>query len=224
MVAERVEEAVWEFVVGLLVEPERMIAGVDGLIEQERLQLNGDPEREVRMMRRELHELDLRRERAQSGAVRELIEEGPIDGEMLRAQLSEIELAKEEVLRQLDASGNHGGRLRQLIDLRNRLQQRVAIWGRLLQEHPDLPQYVVEGAPVPWENDVFARAQREALENATPEQRREHYLSLGLRVEARSKEELEVSGPFGRKIVYIGSPLPRLRLTATTSSASTPTG
>ncbi len=109
MVAERVEEAVWEFVVGLLVEPERMIAGVDGLIEQERLQLNGDPEREVRALRRELHELDLRRERAQSGAVRELVAEGPIDGEMLRAQLSEIELAKEEVLRQLDASENRGG-------------------------------------------------------------------------------------------------------------------
>ena len=78
MVAERVEEVVWEFVVGLLVYPERMIAGVDGLIEQERLQLNGDPEREVRALRRELHELDLRRERAQSGAVRELVAEGPI--------------------------------------------------------------------------------------------------------------------------------------------------
>ncbi len=77
---------------------------------------------------------------------------------------------------------------------------------------------------MPWANDVFARARREALDNATPEQRRDDYSELELKVEARSKDELEVSGIFGREIVYMGSPSPRQRHTVTTSSAYTPIG
>ena len=49
---------------------------------------------------------------------------------------------------------------------------------------------------MPWETDPFAQAQKQALEKATPEQRWDHYLSLELRVDAHSKDELEISGIF----------------------------
>jgi site-specific DNA recombinase len=45
--AERVETAVWEFVCGLLKDPERIRAGMDRLIEQERNTRRGDPGREA---------------------------------------------------------------------------------------------------------------------------------------------------------------------------------
>lgn len=59
---------------------------------------------------------------------------------------------------------------------------------------------------MPWQNDPFARAQREDLENSTPEERRVHYENLELRVVALSKDELEISGVFGRETLYICSP------------------
>jgi DNA repair ATPase RecN len=45
--AERVEASVWEFVSSLLKDPERIRAGMDRLIEQERNSKRGDPEREA---------------------------------------------------------------------------------------------------------------------------------------------------------------------------------
>ncbi|MCA1848569.1 MAG: zinc ribbon domain-containing protein, partial [Actinobacteria bacterium] len=45
--AERVEESVWEFVSSLLKDPDRIRAGMDRLIEQERNTRRGDPEREA---------------------------------------------------------------------------------------------------------------------------------------------------------------------------------
>ena len=85
-----------------------------------------------------------------------------------------------------------------------------------MEEQPDLPQIVI--GPMPWENDAFARAQRKALENATPEQRQSHYKELELRVTVRGKGELEVSGIFGTQMIYMGDPSPRPRPTVTTSS------
>lgn len=45
--AERAEVAVWEFVSGLLKDPERIRVGFDSLIEQERAAMRGDPDREA---------------------------------------------------------------------------------------------------------------------------------------------------------------------------------
>lgn len=154
----------------------------------------------------------------------------------LRHRQEELEEAKAAILREIDATENRGERLRRLVDLLDRLRQRAAIWDRLLEEHPDLSEYVIpwEKLPpevrermtglMPWHNDAFALSQREALENATPEERHARYRELELRVEARSKDELEVTGIFGREMVYICDPLPRRRPAATTSSPSTPTG
>jgi hypothetical protein len=53
-----------------------------------------------------------------------------------------------------------------------------------------------------------------ALADATPEQRRERYASLDLRVVAHSKEELEVSGLFGTEMIYTCNPSPSLECLA----------
>jgi Recombinase zinc beta ribbon domain len=45
--AEKVEETVWEFVCGMLKHPERIRAGMDRLISQERDGGHSDPEREA---------------------------------------------------------------------------------------------------------------------------------------------------------------------------------
>jgi site-specific DNA recombinase len=227
--AEKAEEAVWRFVAGLLARPERMISGVDNLIAAERLR--GDPEADVRELRGRLSDLDRRRERAQDAYLA-----GAFSVDELRHRQEELEEAKEAILREIDATEHRGERLRRLVDLLDRLRQRAAIWDRLLEEHPDLSEYVIPWeklppevrermtGPMPWHNDAFARSQREALENATPEERHARYRELELRVDAHSKDELEVTGIFGREMVYIWNPLPRPPRTATTSSASSPTG
>jgi hypothetical protein len=46
--AEQIEEQVWEFVRGLLRDPERIRAGIDGLIEEERTEAGRDPERDAK--------------------------------------------------------------------------------------------------------------------------------------------------------------------------------
>ncbi len=88
--------------------------------------------------------------------------------------------------------------------------------GSVLEEPPDLPQQII-GDQL-WENDAFARAQRQALANLAPAQRWRHYKELELRVTVRGKDELEVSGLFGTEMIYMGDPSPRPRRTATTSS------
>jgi site-specific DNA recombinase len=47
--AERVEASVWEFVSSLLKDPQRLRAGMERLIEQERNTKRGDPEREAQV-------------------------------------------------------------------------------------------------------------------------------------------------------------------------------
>ena len=205
--AEKAEEAVWRFVTRLLVQPEAMVAGVEDLIAAERERLKSDPEREIRGLRRQLSDLEARRQRLQDAYLG-----GAFTLEELRVRRQEEEV----ILREIDATENRGERLSRLVDLRDRLQQRAAIWNRLLDEDPDLPQNVI--GYMPWENDAFARAQSRALENATPEQRQSHYKELELRVTVRGKGELEVSGIFGTQMIYMGDPSPRPRPTVTTSS------
>ena len=65
VLAERLEETVWRFVIGLLTDPGWMVEGVDRLIEEERSRLRGDPEQEMRGLRRQMRDLEVRRGRAQ---------------------------------------------------------------------------------------------------------------------------------------------------------------
>ncbi len=110
-------------------------------------------------------------------------------------------------------------RLRSLEQLRYVLSVRTNTWNRILDVYPDELRQTI--GDTPWEYDPFASAEREWLGNSTPEQRHVHYGDLELKVVALGKDELEISGIFGRETLYICSPSPRLRATITPSSAST---
>jgi site-specific DNA recombinase len=211
--AERTEEAVWRFVSGKLADPGEMIRSLDGLIASEREKLRGDPEGDVRELRGRLSDLERRRERAQDAYLA-----GAFSVVELRHRQEELDEARRDYERQLDAAEHRGERLRRLEDLRDRLRQRAAIWDGLMEQHPDLSEYVVPWeelppevqermtGPMPWDNDAFARAQRKALENASPEQRHARYKELELRVVALGKDELEISGVFGAELLSIPAP------------------
>jgi hypothetical protein len=211
--AEKAEEAVWNFVMRLLVEPERMVAGVEDVIDHERSRLRTDPEQEIRGLRSRLRDLDRRRERAQEAYL-----VGAFSVDELRARQEQLEGAKQAILDEIDANENRGERLRHLIELRDKVRYRAERWYALLEEYSDL------GSPPPWEDDAFASVWRDAFGKATPEQRHARYRELELRVEAHSKDELEISGVFGKEMLYICHPSPKPRRTAITSSASTLTG
>jgi len=204
-----VEEVVWEFVGGFLAEPWVMLDGVDDLIGLEREKLRGDPEAEQRELRATLETLVRRRTAYQDQQAA-----GLMTMDELKAKLGDIAEDREGILRGIEACVHRGERIRELVALRESLQRRAGAWGGLMDKHPDLGDHVV-GDP-PWASDPFAAAGRESLEACTPQQRREHYLSLELRVDVRSPEELEISGIFGKETIYTcasSSPswLPRTR-------------
>jgi hypothetical protein len=204
--------------VRLLTDPWRMVEGMDELIAHERDLLGGDPDQEMRGLRRQLRDLEERHERARDAYLG-----GAFSVDELNATRSRLDEDKEAALRQMDLCENRGERLQRLVSFRDTLTKRADAWTSLLEEHPDLLQYAAEGSPMPWDTDPFAQAQRRELENDTPEGRRERYLSLELRVVAHAEGELEVSGIFGREVLYTWDPSSRPRRTTTPSSPSSPT-
>ncbi len=58
---ERVEDQVWEFVRGLLRDPERIKAGLDRVIEEERSGAQRDPEREAEFWSKKITEVEVER-------------------------------------------------------------------------------------------------------------------------------------------------------------------
>jgi site-specific DNA recombinase len=84
--AQAAEEAVWEFVSGVLKDPDRIRDGMDAVIEQRRSVIHGDPVRETKAWLERLAAL----ERKRSGYL-DLAAEGIMDREELRAKLEEVE-------------------------------------------------------------------------------------------------------------------------------------
>jgi hypothetical protein len=168
-----------------------MVESMDSLIEAERVLLRGDPEQELRGLRGRLRDLDGRRKRAPDAYLA-----GAFTVEELRARQGELEAARKDLLRQMQRCEGRDERLRKPVAYRDLLSRRVDAWNNLPAEHPDLPEYVIPWeklapevrermtGPTPWDNGPFARAQGAALADATPEQRRERYASLDLRVVA----------------------------------------
>lgn len=84
--AEEIEVAVWEFVSGLLLDPDQLAAGLEAMIDEEREALRGDPEREVKVWLDKIADADLKRTRFQDMAA-----EGLITFEELRSRLTDLE-------------------------------------------------------------------------------------------------------------------------------------
>ena len=84
--SDKTHAAVWDLVSGLLSDSERLRAGLDAMIEDERDALRGDPEREAKAWLERLAALDRKR-----GGYLDLAAEGIMGREELRTKLAELE-------------------------------------------------------------------------------------------------------------------------------------
>jgi site-specific DNA recombinase len=98
--AEQIEEQVWEFVRGLLRDPEWIRAGLDRLIEDERTDAGRDPERDAEFWSRKITEVE-----AERRGYHRLAAKGHMTDEELAAELDEIRETGECELESARAKG-----------------------------------------------------------------------------------------------------------------------
>jgi site-specific DNA recombinase len=121
--AGAIEPVVWEFVRGMLLNPERIRAGMERMIATERETSKGSPEREARMWSKKLAEAGRKRTRYQ-----EMAAEGLITFGELRERLAELEETCEVVRRELDTLAGRMERAEQLErDLEALLEQTAGV-------------------------------------------------------------------------------------------------
>lgn len=101
--AERVEAQVWEFVRGLLRDPERIRVGLDRLIEEERANTGRDPARDAEFWVRKITETDAERRGYHRLAVK-----GHMTEEELAAALSELDEIRETAECELETARARG--------------------------------------------------------------------------------------------------------------------
>ena len=107
--AGELEARVWEAISKMLKDPERLRAGLDRMIEQERRGAHGDPATEAERWLKEISEASQKRTRYQDMAA-----EGLIDFEELRTRLSALEESRETAERELRALKHRTERLERL--------------------------------------------------------------------------------------------------------------
>ena len=95
--ARRIEPMVWEFVSGLLKDPERLHAGLEETIEGERNGLRGDSERQTKAWLEQMAEADRKR-----SAFQDMAAEGLTTFDELRAKLATLEETCEMAWRELE--------------------------------------------------------------------------------------------------------------------------
>jgi site-specific DNA recombinase len=107
--AERIEGQVWEFVRGMLQDPDRIRAGLDRLIEEERSNSSRDPEREAKFWSKKITEVEVERRGYHRLAAR-----GHMADEELATALSELDETRETAERELEAACARGETLGRL--------------------------------------------------------------------------------------------------------------
>jgi site-specific DNA recombinase len=120
--AEKLEHQVWEAVSNLLKQPERLRAGLDAMIEQERANMRGDPDRETEFWAEKLAEIQGKRERYQEMASDDLI-----TFDELRARLTELDNVRKTAERELEALRNRKEHLDELERDRDALLESYAL-------------------------------------------------------------------------------------------------
>ncbi len=214
--AKGIEEQVQRMVSGVLSDTDRLISLLDGLIEDERGRLRGDPEAEEIRLRESLASVDVQRGRLHDEGMN-LVMDGLLDRRKLRAKLDELDEREELLHTELKLAAGRGDKVRQLEDFREACRQRANAWQRLMDKHPDLSEHVV-GGMMPWENDAFARGLGEDLSNVMPEARVNLYHRIGLRVEFDEEGGISATWMFGEELVcnpgatFIYSPCTRKAL------------
>ncbi len=119
--AEEIEARVWDTVSRILKDPERLRAGLDYMIEQERHSVHGNPTTEMERWLEEISEVGRKRTRYQLMAA-----EGLIDFEELRAQLAALEDSRQTAERELQALQRRTEHLAQLERDRDSLLENYA--------------------------------------------------------------------------------------------------
>jgi site-specific DNA recombinase len=104
--ATETEARVWKFIANLLKDPDRLRAGLERMLDQERDGLRGDPEREAKGWRRKLAEVDAKRARFQDMAA-----EGLLTLDELRAKLTELDEVRRATELELRFLQNHVERI-----------------------------------------------------------------------------------------------------------------
>ena len=107
--AGELEGRVWDLVLSLLRDPERLRAAMDRLIEEERKAHRGDPEREARSWLNKIAEIDRTRSRFQ-----DMAGEGLISFDELRGKLAGLDETREAARRALDAISERRARLAEI--------------------------------------------------------------------------------------------------------------
>ena len=223
--AERVEEKVWDFVAGLLSDPQAIVEGLDKRIEQVRLRLRTDPAREEMALFNRRGALANERRGYLGQNARGVISDAELD-EMLAG----IEERRQEIDRALEDLRGRGERLRVLEETRRAYAEPTA-WARdtvdgWISDDPDTnydaPTLILDdrtGEPMSlYDANVAMLAgdyaperlkaiRRSNLDRLTAKQRHERYREMELRVVAHSKEELEITGVFGTVFVSLDAPL-----------------
>jgi site-specific DNA recombinase len=199
--AQAVEETVWDFVAGLLSDPAAIVAGLDRAIEQERQRLRLDPARE------EMALLDRRAvlEEERRGYLRQNAR-GVISDAELDEMLAGLEEQRGEIERAIQDLRGRGERLRRLEAVR------AGFAGDLVQQafgdqiKSDKGAQAALDALMAGQQEHALARQKTLLERYTPEQRHARYRELELKVIARGKDELEITGVFGTELVSVGVP------------------
>ncbi len=127
--AKEAEEAMWGFVSRLTKDPGRILFGMDALIEQKRLEMRGDPEREARAWLERLAEVDQERR----GYLR-LAAYGRMSDVDLEGALAELEETRQTAERELEAVGRRREEIEQLERERDALR---ASWSAAIPDNLD---------------------------------------------------------------------------------------
>jgi site-specific DNA recombinase len=96
--AEKIEALVWSFVLDYLKDPERLRAGLEQYMAEERTAMHGDPEREAKVWLERIAEADRQRKRAQDLAV-----EGLLSADELRERLTYLAEQRQTAEQELKA-------------------------------------------------------------------------------------------------------------------------
>jgi site-specific DNA recombinase len=107
--ADVIEPLVWAHVCEMLMDPERLQAGLERLIEEERAQAYGDPNREAREWADRIIAVGRKRSGFQNMAA-----EGLITFDELRAKLAELEEDRETAQRELETLARRQRRIERL--------------------------------------------------------------------------------------------------------------
>ena len=107
--AEALEARVWELVLSLLRDPDRLRAALDKLIEEERKAHQGDPRQDSKVWMRKIAEVDGLR-----GRFQDMVAEALITFEELRIKLDGLEETRQTARRELDALEDRRERLAEL--------------------------------------------------------------------------------------------------------------